>query len=108
MKYMLTAGKFFKKGKFESFSKLDDKSIAEDLKNAITSKRYANMRSTLSVLTNYIISEELRSTGLLHRKNDDFILSKVQHLYWEWKKEKLINDFEDFEDTTKSWIIAYA
>ena len=106
MKYLLTAGKFCKKRE-KSFSKLDDKTIAEDFKQAIRAKRKTNMRRTLAIIKNYLISEELRATGLLYSDKDDLILSKAQNLFWEWKKEKIINEFEDFEDATKNWIMAY-
>ena len=108
MKYMLTAGKFCKKREKLNFSQQDDKTIAEDLQKAITFKRNSNMQKTLATLTNYILSDELRTTGLLQKKNDTRILAKVQHIFWEWKNEGLINDFNDFEDATKSWIMAYA
>jgi hypothetical protein len=92
----------------KALNKLDDARLANDLYNAIAYKKNVNMHVTLAVLTNFIIDEQLKETGLLYRKDDDYILSKVQHLFWEWKNEGIINEFYDFEDTTKNWIMAYA
>lgn len=92
----------------KALNKLDDKRLANDLYNAIAYKKNVNMHVTLAILTNFIIDEQLKETGLLYRKDDDYILAKVQHLFWEWKNEGIINEFNDFEDTTKNWIMAYA
>lgn len=92
----------------KALNKLDDARLANGLYNAIAYKKNVNMHVTLAVLTNYVVDEQLKETGLLYRKDDDYILSKVQHLFWEWKDEGIINEFNDFEDTTKNWIMAYA
>lgn len=89
-------------------TKLEDERLANDLYNAIAFKKNVNMNVTLEILKNYVVQDQLKETGLLYRRDDDFILEKVQYLFWEWKNEGIINEFNDFEDTTKNWIMAYA
>ena len=92
----------------KAYNKLDDLRLKNDLYNAIAYKKNVNMHVTLAVLTNYVVDEQLKETGLLYCRDDDFIQEKVQYLFWEWKEEGIINEFNDFEDTTKNWILAYA
>ena len=66
------------------------------------------MRVTLHILTNYLIFDMLESTGILYRPEDPFIQTKVQRMYFEWKNEGIIDEYDDFTDETKSWIIVYA
>lgn len=82
--------------------------LAEDLKQAIRMKRYENMQVTMIVLKNYLSRDMLVRTGLLYSPDDTYIETKAQSLFWEWKDEGLINEFDDFEETTKSWIMAFA
>lgn len=107
MKYLLTAGKFCKKREITNISNVSDSLIAEELQQTISFRKHLNMKRTLSALTNYVIEDLLKTTGLLYSKNDSFVQNKVQHLFWEWKAEKLINDFNDFNETTKNWIMVY-
>ena len=107
-KYLLTAGKFCKKREIQNITKASDDLIAEEFKKAVSAKKHCNMTRTLAVLTNYIIDDLLKTTGLLYSKHNNYVLDKVQHLFWEWKAENLINDFNDFSEATKSWIMVYA
>ena len=50
----------------------------------------------------------LESTGLLYSSDDAYIQIEVQKLFWEWKREGIIDEFEDFTDETKAWILVYA
>lgn len=90
------------------FNKNENEKLTQELENVIECKKAQNMEMTLYILTNYLVQDQLKNTGLLYRRTDRYIQTKVQQLYWEWKNEGLINEFEDFEDTTKSWIVEYA
>ena len=82
--------------------------LAEDFKQAVKMKRYENMLVTMEVLKNYLSKDMLVRTGLLYSPDDTYIETKAQHLFWEWKNEGIIDEFDDFNETTKSWIMAYA
>lgn len=102
-------GKFNLIKKFnEEKNRKENVNLTEELNNVIEARKTQNVGATLSVLANYLVQEQLKETGLLYRASDNYIQTKVQQLFWEWKNEGLINEFEDFEDTTKSWIVAYA
>ena len=88
-------------------TRLETKKMYEDLNNAIELKRRQNMEIALHVLTNYLIVDQLERTGILYRPEDKYIQTKVQQLFWEWKHEGIIDEYEDFTDETKSWIFAY-
>ena len=92
----------------EFINKKQNERLTEDFKNAIAFKRSVNIQVTMIVLSNYLVKDQLLRTGLLYDSNDNYIQTKAQSLFWEWKDEGLINEFDDFEDTTKSWIMAYA
>ena len=89
-------------------NKKQNERLTDDLLNAIAFKKAVNIRVTMTVLSNYLAQDQLLRTGLLYEPNDKYIQFKAQKLFWEWKNEGLINEFEDFEDTTKSWIMQYA
>lgn len=90
------------------FAAQDSKKIYQELNREIAYRKSINIIMTLDVLENYLISDMLERTGLLYQKTDNFIKSAAQTLFWEWKKEGIINEFEDFSDETKTWIMAYA
>lgn len=92
----------------EFLNKKQNERLTDDFKNAVAFKRAVNMEVTMTVLSNYLICDQLIRTGLLYQPSDKYIKLKAQSLFWEWKNEGLINEFEDFEDTTKSWIMQYA
>lgn len=84
------------------------KDLAIEFQNELNFRKNVNMEVTLTVMTNYIIDDQLKRTGLLYSPYDKYIQTKVQKLFWEWKDEGIINDMEDFSETTKNWIMAYA
>lgn len=84
------------------------KDLATEFQNELHFRKNVNMEVTLTVMTNYIIDDQLKRTGLLYSPYDKYIQTKVQKLFWEWKDEGIINDMEDFSETTKNWIMAYA
>lgn len=90
------------------FAKQDSKMLHQELKREIAYRRSINMIMTLDVIENYLIDDMLRITGLLYQKTDAYIKTKAQSLFWEWKNEGIINEFEDFSDETKTWIMAYS
>jgi len=92
----------------EFLNKKQNERLTDDFKNAVNSIKTVNMEVTLTVLKNYLVQEQLARTGLLYSRDDNYIVSEAQNLFWEWKKEGIINEFEDFEETTKSWIMAFA
>ena len=92
----------------EFLNKKQNERLTVDFNNAVAFKRAVNMEVTMTVLSNYLICDQLLRTGLLYQPSDKYIKLKAQSLFLEWKNEGLINEFEDFEDTTKSLIMAYA
>lgn len=104
---LLTAIKNISNKIDEIKNKLENEKLTNELYDAIIEKRKINLKCTLHILTNYLIFDQLERTGILYRPDDSYIQTKVQSLFWEWKNEGLINEFEDFEDTTKSWISVY-
>ena len=90
------------------FALQDSKMLHQELNRELAYRRSINMIMTLDVKENYLINDMLERTGLLYRKTDNFIKSAAQTLFWEWKREGIINEFEDFTDETKSWIMAYS
>ena len=92
----------------EFLNKKQNERLTDDFKNAVNSIKAVNIAVTLTVLKNYLVQEQLARTGLLYSRDDNYIVFKARKLFWEWKKEGIINEFEDFEETTKSWIMAFA
>lgn len=90
------------------FALQDSKKIHQELNREIAYRRSINMIMTLDTIENYLIDDILTTTGLLYRKSDEYIKTQAQTLFWEWKKEGIINEFEDFSDETKQWIMAYS
>ena len=90
------------------FALQDSKMLHQELNRELAYRRSINMIMTLDVIENYLIDDILTTTGLLYRKSDEYIKTQAQALFWEWKSEGIINEFEDFTDETKSWIMAYS
>lgn len=90
------------------FALQDSKKLWQELNHEIAYRRSINMIMTLDVIENYLIDDILKTTGLLYRKTDEYIKTRTQLLYWEWKREGIINEYEDFNDETKTWIMAYS
>lgn len=90
------------------FENIETKKIYEELANRKNDLRRENMIKTLHTLTNYLIADMLESTGLLYRPDDEYIQQKVQKLFFEWKDEGIIDEFDDFTDETKNWILTYS
>lgn len=89
-------------------NKIENEKLTDELNHEIEFRRQVNMIMTMDVLRKYIRQDHLERTGLLYSINDPYILTQAQCLFWEWKNEGIINEFEDFEDATKQWIIEYA
>ena len=89
-------------------AKQQGKRLASEFQNELHFRKNVNMQVTLAIMTNYLIDDQLKRTGLLYSPFDKYIQTKVQKLFWEWKDEGIINDMEDFTEATKSWIMAYA
>lgn len=89
-------------------NKIENEKLTEELENRKNELRRENIERTLNTMTNYLIADMLDRTGMLYRFNDPFIQTEVQRLFWEWKREGIINEFDDFTDETKSWIALYA
>ena len=90
------------------FENLKCKDLASEFQNELNFRKSVNLHVTLAVMTNYLVDDQLKRTGLLYSPYDKYIQTKVQKLFWEWKDEGIINDMEDFTETTKNWIMAYA
>lgn len=105
---LLTAIKGFTKKINQIKNKIENEKLTQEFDNELLNRKRHNIELTLFVLTNYVLIDMAQNTGLIYRRNDPFIVTEVQRLFWEWKKEGIINEFDDFEDTTKNWIMAYA
>lgn len=90
------------------FNREENKALTEELNNVILERKANNLVFTMQILKKYLVNDQLIRTGLLYSTEDKYIKIKAQQLFWEWKNEGLINEFDDFEDTTKSWILAYS
>ena len=89
-------------------NKIENEKLTQELANRKQELRQLNMINTLNTLANYLVADQLERTGILYSPADKYIQTKVQQLFFEWKDEGLINEFEDFSDTTKTWIENYA
>lgn len=92
----------------EHQNKVENETLTNELYERINELRRINVEKTLNTMTNYLIFDQLQRTGILYRPNDNYIQVKVQHLFWEWKDEGIIDEFDDFTDTTKMWIKQFA
>ena len=89
-------------------NKIENEKLTQELANRKQELRQQNMINTLHTLANYLVADQLERTGILYSPADKYIQTKVQQLFFEWKDEGIINEFEDFNDTTKTWIENYA
>lgn len=89
-------------------NKIRNEKLTDELMKEIKFRKQVNLIMTMETLKNYLIDEQLKKTGLLYSKYDEFIKIEAQRLFWEWKQEGIINEFDDFVDTTKNWIEVYA
>ena len=89
------------KNKIES---IKCKNLTDEFFNELYKRKAINMQTTLEAIANYLVKEQEKETGLLYSPHDDFIVAETQHLFWEWKKEGIINQLEELNDITKSWI----
>jgi len=89
-------------------NKIENEKLTQELANRKQELRQQNMINTLHTLANYLVADQLERTGILYSPSDKYIQTKVQQLFFEWKDEGIINEFEDFNDTTKTWIENYA
>lgn len=86
---------------------IENEKLTQELENRKQELRQQNMINTLHTLANYLVADQLERTGILYSPADKYIQAKVQQLFFEWKDEGIINEFEDFNDTTKVWIENY-
>ena len=89
-------------------NKKENEKLTEELELRKLDLRRQNVIKTIKTISNYLAFEMLENTGLLYRPDDDYIQAETQRLFWEWKKEGIINEFEDFTDETKNWIFIYS
>lgn len=79
-------------------NKFENEMLTNELKHVC-------MQRTLSALANYVLKSELEETGLLLTQDD--LEFKTQKIFWEWKNEKLIDEYNMFNQTTSEWIYDY-
>ena len=90
------------------FEKIETEKLYEELANRKHDLRRENIIKTLNTMANYLVSDMFCETGLLYRADDPYIKSEVQRLFWEWKREGIINEFDNFNDETWAWLQEYA
>lgn len=83
------------------------KNLTDEFFNEVRFRKSVNMQVTLEIISKYLVQDQLERTGILYSPHDEYIQTKAQSLFWEWKNEGIINEFEDLVETTKSWIIQY-
>lgn len=89
-------------------NKIECKNFTEQFFRELEERKSENMQITLNVLTNYLIADQLERTGILYSPYDGYIQTETQRLFWEWKREGIINEFENFNPETWTWIKAYS
>ena len=82
----------------EQKNKFENQMLTDELKHVI-------MQRTLGTLANYILKSELEETGLLLTKDD--LEYKTQKMFWEFKNEGIIDEWNNFNDVTREWILNY-
>lgn len=81
---------------------LSNRQLSKELsQRALYFKRY-NMYKTLYYLSKLVIQEGLDEHNYI--LPPDLLNSKVQYLFWEWKKEGLIDCLDRFSPETENWI----
>lgn len=85
-------------------NKIECKNLTDEFYAELKERKSVNMLVTLSAIAKYLVQEQFKETGLLYSPQDDFIQYQSQKLFLEWKKEGIINEFEDLNETTKSWL----
>lgn len=80
------------------------KNLTDEFFNELYERKSVNMQVTLEAIAQYLVREQEKETGLLYSPYDDFIQCQVQTLFWEWKKEGIINQLEELNETTQAWI----
>lgn len=88
-------------------TKIETKKLYQELANRKMELRHNNMLETLNIMSNYLVADQLERTGILYSPSDLYIQNEVQRLFFEWKREGIINEFETFNDETWNWIEAY-
>ena len=88
--------------------KMDCKNFSDRFYDELLERKIANMQNVMTTISNYLVKEQLAKTGLLYSPFDDYIRTKAQNLFWEWKNEGIINEFENFNEYTWNWIKVYA
>lgn len=90
------------------FEKLENSRLQEELTDRINEIKEVNLKCTFETLKNYLAEDMLQRTGLLYNPNDKYIQTRAQQIFWEWKREGIIDFLEDFVPATKAWIDVYA
>lgn len=85
-------------------NKLENEKLTEELENRKNDLRAQNLINTIDTISNYLVKDMLKQTGILYSPKDSYIQTEAQRLFFEWKREGIIDEFEDFNDTTKTWI----
>lgn len=84
--------------------KIECKNLTDEFYAELKERKSVNMQVTLEAIAQYLVREQEKETGLLYSPYDDFIQCQVQSLFWEWKKEGIINQLEELNETTQAWI----
>lgn len=99
--YLLTKIKEFRE-------KIVAKNFSNRFYDELLERKIANMQNTMKTITNYLVQDQVERTGILYSPYDSFIQTEAQRLFWEWKDEGIINEFENFNEYTWNWIKVYA
>ena len=89
-------------------NQIETKKLYEELENRINDLKNENIIRSINTIANYLVDDQLDRTGILYSPHDNYITTKAQSLFWEWRDEGIINEFENFNETTWSWIKEYA
>ena len=84
------------------------RNLTDKFFDQLRERKLANMEATLRTITNFLVDDHLKRTGILYSPYDSFIQTEAQRLFWEWKREGIINEFENFDEFTWNWIKVYA
>ena len=87
-----------------AIEKIKCKDLTTAFFNELNFRKNVNMKTTLTLMADYLVKDQLERTGILYSPTDDYIQCQVQSLFWEWKKEGIINEFEELSEATKAWI----
>lgn len=80
------------------------KNLTDEFFAELNERKSVNMQVTLEAIANYLVREQEKETGLLYSPYDKYIQTETQRLFWEWKREGIINQLEELNESTQAWI----